>query len=583
MTFTFLGPEPLEQQIQQALGRIAAGERPASIEGLHVDCKEERGRRGPRGAILPGSAHNEEAAGHLWAEMACLANTPGGGAIILGLADDGQRIGTEIDAEWLRHRIYELSERRLTVDIRAGDLDGTRILVLKTSHAIEPIRVRGKITWRVNDNCVEVDAATWFSHQFQRIGVDWSALPSGRRLAEASPAAIEVARHFLDQAASIGDQAAQSLRQASDADLIRRLNLVDGDDVLTNAGALLFVGTQHEGIDYVRRVVAAGDSTNRIRSTRPLIQQVHEVDQAIAAANRVVHSRDGLVRGQARAIPVGAAREAVVNGVVHRDWMSRSPVTVEHIGDTLTVTSPGGLPGGVRPDNIITHPSAPRYKSLAEAMSSLRLAEREGAGVDRMVRDMLAVGLPAPAIDEIDGPWVRVSLIGGDPDPEIVGLMASLEPSSAAEDINVVLIIDRLCTHGFVDVDTARPVLQRSAPETEDALRRAALITIEEADVIALVDGTPPGARPAWRLSSPSKARLPRRTSALTSSAGRQRMILEWASARNRVSSSEVSSLTGLSVVSTGKILADLENEGRLAAGRPTRTGRGFFYVPTTG
>ncbi|EQD52754.1 transcriptional regulator with HTH domain protein, partial [mine drainage metagenome] len=90
-----------------------------------------------------------------------MANTPGGGAIVLGVADDGTRIGTELDPEWLRHRIWQLTERRLTVAVRAVDLNGTRILVLTTHEAIEPIRFEGKLKWRVNDNCVEVDPTSW--------------------------------------------------------------------------------------------------------------------------------------------------------------------------------------------------------------------------------------------------------------------------------------------------------------------------------------------------------------------------------------------------------------------------------------
>lgn len=67
------------------------------------------------------------------------------------------------------------------------------------------------------------------------------------------------------------------------------------------------------------------------------------------------------------------------------------------------MTSSGGFIGGITPSNIITHPAVPRYRSLAEAMASLWLGEREGIGVDRMVRDMLAIGRPEPGISEIAG------------------------------------------------------------------------------------------------------------------------------------------------------------------------------------
>ncbi len=88
----------------------------------------------------------------------------------------------------------------------------------------------------------------------------------------------------------------------------------------------------------------------------PLLQQIAEVEQASEAGNRLVHASEGFAQAQARAIPPRALREAIINGIVHRDWLSRQPTTVEHVGDTLVVTSPRGFIGGIAPSNIITHP-----------------------------------------------------------------------------------------------------------------------------------------------------------------------------------------------------------------------------------
>ena len=392
MTYSFLGPDPLETQINDVLGLLAVGSAPYTIERAQVDVKEEPGRRGPGGVILPGVNENEEAAKYLAAEMACFANTPDGGALILGVADKGDRVGTTLDADWLRHRIYELTGGTLTVTVRVVNLEGTRLLVLSTHEAIEPVRFAGKITWRVDDHCVEVDPTTWHSGRLQRSGVDWSAQPSGHTFRDVSPVAVELARRFLRLA---GDAASLELAESTPEDLLRRLNVVDGDGRLSNAGSLLFVMTPTVGIDYIRRDVPGGDSTARVRSERALLEQVSEVDQAASNLNRSVHLGEQFARGQFRALPSRALREAIVNGVVHRDWLSPQPTFVEHVGDILTVTSPGGFIGGIGPSNIITHPSVPRYRSLAEAMAVLRLAEREGIGVDRMVSDMLAVGRPA--------------------------------------------------------------------------------------------------------------------------------------------------------------------------------------------
>lgn len=576
MTFRFLGPDALEDQVEAVLRQLATGAAPADIELAQVDVKEERGRRNHRGVLQPGRPQNDEAARALAEELACLANTPGGGALIVGVADDGTRTGAELDAQWLRHRVWQLTEQRLTVNVREAELDGTRILVVTTHEAIEPIRYNGRLKWRVNDNCVEIDASTWHGGRLHRTGVDWSAQRSGHRLEDVNPVAVEVARRYLRDA---GDPPAADLAAATAEDLLRRLNLVDGDGWLTNAGSLLFVGTPASGIDYIRRDVPAGDSVSRIAGDGPLIEQVWDVDKASLTANRLAHVPGGFAHGQMRALPARAVREAIVNGVVHRDWASPLPTSVEHIGDTLTVTSPGGFIGGVHPSNIITHPAVPRYRSLAEAMAALRLAEREGIGVDRMVRDMLAVGHPEPEISEVEGPYVRVGLLGGDPDSAIVEFVANVTPATFAADVDGLLVVDHLLRHGWADVKSVAPVLQRPPEETGRALARLAEVHIGADPVIVPIAGVPADAPAAYRLSDMVRDRLTGRFRPAAGAAARAAMILSWARARGRVSSTEVADLAGVSVVTAGKLLAGLEEDGDLVAGRENRQGRGFYYV----
>lgn len=578
MTYSFLGPDPVEQQVEIVLGRLAAGERPADVEVAQVDVKEEPGRRGPRGVIAPGGAENDAAASYLASEMACFANTAGGGAIIVGVADDGTRIGTDLDPEWLRHRIWELTGGTLTATVRPVVLDGTRLLVLMTHEAIEPIRVEGRIRWRVDDHCIDVDPTTWHTGRLFRSGVDWSAQPSGHRLSDVSAVAAGVARRYLEAA---GDEESLDLAAATDEDLLRRLNVVDGEGRLTNAGSLLFVGTPQVGLDYIRRDVPGGDSTNRIASNRALLEQVWDVDQASQAANRIVHVPGGFAHGQRRALPPRAAREAIVNGVVHRDWLSPQPTTVEHIADTLTVTSPGGFIGGISPSNIITHPAVPRYRSLAEAMSTLRLAEREGIGIDRMVRDMLAVGRPEPEISELPGPYVRVGLIGGEPDTEVLALLDAANPPALAADVDALLVIEHLSRRGWIDTDSAAPVLQRPPAETAAALERIAGTEIDGQPLLVQVNGVPTGHPPAWRLGNTAQAKLASRIAQGRAPGTRDGLVVGWARARGRVSSTEVADLLDLSVPSSGGILAALEEQGLLAGGREQKLGRGFYYVPT--
>lgn len=576
--FSFLGPDPVDTQVRAVLTRMAEGEAPSKIETIQVDVKEEPGRRDHDGRIKRGAEHSKEAAEYLAEEMACMANTPGGGAIIVGIADDGTPIGTGLDAEWLRHRIWELTQHLLTTNVQPAELLGVRILVLSAPEAIEPIRYRNRLKWRVAANCVEIDPTTWHARRLERSGFDWSAQPSGHTMEHINPIAVEIARRYLLEDMT---PSAQELADASTKDLIQRLHLVDGDGQLSNAGALLFVATPGDGLDYIRREAEAGDSTTRVKGAgRPLLEQLYNAEQAADPYNRVTHIPVGLAHGQYRALPTRAIREAIVNGVVHRDWHSPKATTVEHIGDSFSVTSPGGFVGGVTPDNIITHPAVPRYRSLAEAVAALRIAEREGVGIDRMYADMLAIGRPPPVISPVDGPYVRVSLFGGEPDAATTKFLASIEPLEMARDLAMLLLVDLLCQYGWVDANLAAPRLQRHPSEATEAINQMAELTAAANALIMPVAGVPRNQLAAFRVTKAFLAALDHRMQHLRTREGREEIILQWAQHRGRISSKEAAEITGVTPSYASRLLASLAQGGNLDGSRPNKTGRGFHYLP---
>lgn len=313
------GEDPVRREVAGVLSRVEEGlPIDDSVEREHVDLKEEHGRRDRSGAIAPSQPHNEDAARELTAAAACMANTPGGGALVVGVSDRGELIGTDLEIEWLRHRIWELSDSRLTVDAQAVSVRGTRVLVLTAPQAVEPVRVRGKIRWRVGTNCVEVDASTWHVKRMALLDYDWSAEESSVPTGRARPAAVAQARDLL---LASGEPHAEELAADDDTSLLRRLNVVTAAGLLTNAGVLAFVGRRDPCLDFIRRDYAGGDSLVRVRrADRSLLEELAEVFQALDATTPTVHRQQGLVIGQERQIPRRAAREAVVNGVAHREW-----------------------------------------------------------------------------------------------------------------------------------------------------------------------------------------------------------------------------------------------------------------------
>ncbi|MDN5748613.1 MAG: putative DNA binding domain-containing protein [Pseudonocardia sp.] len=574
---TIFGPDPVQQIVEDTLTALAEGR--SVRERLHIDLKEEAGRRDRAGALLPGQAENEVAAKALAGEAACMANTPGGGALIVGVTDDGTLLGTDLDTEWLRHRIYQLTERRLTVDVRATVVLSTRLLVVLSPSAIEPVRWNNRIAWRVDDHYVEVDATTWHSRRMRQ-HYDWSAQPSNLPESEAREVAVALVRELLSDSA---ERTAAELSRVPTGELLRRLNAVTGDGMLTNAAALLLTSWRPEpAIDYIHRRTAGGDSDQRVRrESRSLVEQLTEVFGAAQANNPVRHVPSGLVIGQVRQLPERAVREAIVNGLAHRDWHSPAPTVVEHIGATLRVTSPGGFAPGVNPGNIITHPSKSRNPALTRLLAAIRVAEQEGIGVDRMVGDMLRLGLPAPSIDEQDGPQVVTSLVGQTIRESWMRWLRLFDDNDVIEDLRLLMIAETLAARRWIDGDVAGRRLQVSPAEAHDSLNRFVGIGFEGGPAVRAVDGTPADSTIALVLSDGAARRL----SELDAEAGwrhvapdRRSIALSNAAIRGRISTTELGSLVGAHPTNVGTVLRALEAEGRLEPSREVRRGAGFFY-----
>jgi ATP-dependent DNA helicase RecG len=70
-------------------------------------------------------------------------------------------------------------------------------------------------------------------------------------------------------------------------------------------------------------------------------------------------------------------REAVLNALAHRDYRLGGSVFVRQYAKRLEVVSPGGLPPGITPENIIDQQN-PRNRRLAEALAKCGLIERSG-------------------------------------------------------------------------------------------------------------------------------------------------------------------------------------------------------------
>jgi len=86
--------------------------------------------------------------------------------------------------------------------------------------------------------------------------------------------------------------------------------------------------------------------------------------------------------------PPEAVHEALVNALVHRDYkIQGSEIHVDMYDDRLEIVSPGGMPDGKRIQdlNINDIPSIRRNPVICDLLSRLKLMERRGSGLRKII------------------------------------------------------------------------------------------------------------------------------------------------------------------------------------------------------
>ncbi len=94
--------------------------------------------------------------------------------------------------------------------------------------------------------------------------------------------------------------------------------------------------------------------------------------------------------------PKFVRQEILVNAVTHRDYSIRgTDIQIKLFDNRIMVESPGRLPGLVRANNI-RHTHFSRNPKIAEFLKAFNYVKEYGEGVNRMYKELEAVGLQAP-------------------------------------------------------------------------------------------------------------------------------------------------------------------------------------------
>ncbi len=132
------------------------------------------------------------------------------------------------------------------------------------------------------------------------------------------------------------------------------------------------------------------------------------VEQSIEFVNRntvpAARLEGGARRVAVPGYPVEVLREAMVNALIHRDYLlTNSDIEISLFEDRLEVTSPGRLPNGITPDRMRVGCRAARNQLLKDVMRDYGYLEHMGLGVPRkIIRGMREHNGTEPELEERD-------------------------------------------------------------------------------------------------------------------------------------------------------------------------------------
>ncbi len=514
--------------------------------------------------------------------VVCLANRTDTcpGWLLVGVEDDGRVTGAqprtqsgEIDPAMIRSLIANRTRPSQTVRATVCSFRDGDVLIIEVPASRQPVGTTdGRYLRRAMGGdsrpaCVPLHFHEVHSRQADLGLLDYTTLP----VPDIGWDALDP-REFVRFRGAIKDNQGRGdpvLLELSDLDLAKALGAVqtDGDEVTVRILGLLLFGQSQVLASAIpgHEVAFQRLSGEQVRVNDffrwPLLKVMDELEARFRATNQEQEIFVGMVRIGVPDYPQRAYREGVANALIHRDYARLGAVHVQWHDERLQISSPGGLPEGVRLDNLLVTDPRPRNPLLADAFKRAGIVERTARGIDTIFYEQLRGGRPAPSYERSTAISVTLVLPGGKSNLGFVRLLVEEGRQNGPLNLQDLLLLNHLWLERRMTSADASVVIQHPPAET----RRHLLRLVE----MGLVETRGRGKGQSYLLSSATYRRL-----GLESQYVRQRgfeplqqeqLVLQYVEAHGRIRRREVAELCKIGPAQATRLLGRLVRKGALA------------------
>ncbi len=423
-------------------------------------------------------------------ELIAFANNKGG-TLYFGVEDNGEVTGCDgnYDLQNIIESIYEKTRPSIFVDPEEIEYNGKKVIALTVaSDGITHATTDGRCLKRLGKN----SKPFYPDEMSNRYSEIQSSDFSGRILSDSTEDDINKLEVYKLKEKLKARNPESTLADMDDIAFLRDLALVKSDSgniKLTVAG-LLFVGKEQAinrllpqaeviYLHYSESNLEEYDA--RLDMKAPIISVIDRLSEKIQDSNRIVNVQVGLFRLEIVDFPEKVFQEALLNALSHRDYQSQGAVYVKHYPDKIVIENPGAFLDGITENNIITHPSVPRNKLIAETLQHLKYVQRTGQGVDIIFRGMISSGKPFPEYKSYNDA-VSLTIYSAIDDIDFVKFIANEENElSRSFSLSELMILRYLKDNRKITMSEAESLIQEARDQAQNAcsnLKRYGLIEL---------------------------------------------------------------------------------------------------------
>jgi len=330
----------------------------------------------------------------------CAFANSSGGKLYIGIDDEGKATGLKDATRYLDDIPNKTKDvLGITPDVKIKKKAGKDIIEITVAPSSTPIPYHGRFYTRSGSSSIEIKGNELVEMLMRKSGRSWDDFIEER--ATIKDIDVTAVKNFQKLAAK---KIPQIAKEKSIPAILQKLNLLEKGK-LRRAAILLFGKNPKKfyitAYIMIGKFVSATDliSTDDVEGN--LFDQVDKALEILRVKYLLSNiTYEGIYRKDNMEYPEEALREAIINAVIHRNYMgAHTQLRIDP--DSLNLWNEGGLPPEIKIDDLKKwHLSRPRNKYLADAFFKAGMIEAWGRGTIKIIDECRKAGLPEPEFRE---------------------------------------------------------------------------------------------------------------------------------------------------------------------------------------